>query len=247
VVVLHAMLLSARMFAVYFFAILGAAYLLQRPLKAVRIRTLLIIVLIVLGIVWAGATLRDGGRKKAETGLGYFHSDTQQYVRDTLMQGYFGADFNNALVYLNCKPMGEYVYTTMFRTVALKLGYTFTFNSCFPEMDSAYGTMNTVALWWEDLGWWAALVAIVVGAWLTFLYIAAREQQFPSAPLLFLISYPGVLSAIRINYFFLTIYVVPLLFLVTALSLRQFGLWTLSPVGGRRFQARRDRQSQAHA
>ena len=233
IVVTHALVLSARMMAIYFVAILAAAYLLQRPQKTLRLRGLAIGATLVLAIVWAGSTLRDGGRRVAYTGYSYLHPDTQRYVADTLMQGYFGADFNNTLVFLNCETMGSYIYTTMFRTIAYKFGVRFTLNDCFPEMDSVYGTMNALALWWEDMGWWATILAWIVGGWVSYLYVSATHRRDPTAAILFLISYPGIYSTIRINYFFLTIYIIPLLYVVGSLTLRRFVLWTTGPTRSR--------------
>lgn len=223
-VILHVVVLSARMFAVYFVAIVVAAYLLERPLQSIRVRYVISAAAFLLFLIWASATLRDGGWYVAENGGGYLHPDTQRYVRDTLMQGYFGADFNNALVFLNCAPTKQYVTSTMFATVWRKFGYTFVYpESCYPEDSSLFGTANTLALWWIDLGWYAGVFAILVGAFVSFTYRAARAQTFGFWTTVFLIAYPGVFSSIRINYFALTIFVLPVAYVAaTVVFLRLF-------------------------
>ena len=216
-VMLHAFVVSARMFAIHFIAIVVAAYLIERPPQAIRLRYVVGGVLFIALLIWSLATLRDGGSYIAQNGGGYLQAGTQRYVRDILMQGYFGADFNNTLVYLNCTPTKQYVTSTMFATVWRKFGYTLAYpSSCYPEDPSLFGTTNILALWWTDLGWCAALFAVMIGAFVSYTYSAAAAQTFGFWTALFLISYPGVLASIRMNYFALTIFVLPAALLTAA-------------------------------
>jgi hypothetical protein len=210
VATLHALLLSSRSYFLwYLMTVLGAYLLLRGQNKRVRARTVLLGFMLLVLIFWAGATLRDGGRYAYRTGANLFDADTQRYVWDVMVQGYLAADFNNAMVVLDSQPSMQFVSTTMFRKTG-STSYTE-----LPGWRGYFGTVNTLALWWFDLGWWSTLMALIVGAWLGYSYILARRSapQLGFLSLFYLISYAGVTSLVRLNYFALSYFVLPALFL----------------------------------
>jgi len=240
--VLHALIFAARMFPVYFVLIVFAAYLLVMP-NSHRLtwRNILKTVGFMGAIIWVGELLRGGLWYATNYGVGVFSAETQRHVIDLFVQGYFAADFNNALVLLDHNSSYQFFSTTMlgeflsgFDSYTLIHGWT-----------SAFGTVNVLGLWWYDWGLWAYGLSLIVGALLGVAYKVAEKAsgRISLVTLCFVIAYPGIWSLTRINYFFLTIFVIPVAFiavagiLVSLLRLRQAGFTGRNVVmGGDNFE-----------
>lgn len=208
-VLIHALFLAARMFFVYYLLTLLAGLLIFRFQKRkVSWKVVSIAFLILIGVAWTGELLRSGLYYSKSANLPLASLEVQSYVWQRLVQGYLAADFNNALVVLDCEPSLQMWYTTMLSFV---LENPHGYQEC-PDWESAYGTVNVLALWWFDWGYGAFIVAFVVGLALGVFY-RWRSYVFNLDPrgLFYLIAFPGLFSIIRINYFFLTIFVLPFL------------------------------------
>ena len=170
----HALILAARMFFVYFLlATIGAYLVVQGRVIRVKVKPVVLAVGALALVVWAGALLRDGLSYGRLTGRSIWSLDVQRYVWSIMVEGYLGADFNNALVLLDCPPAMALWSTTMFRELfGARAGY----DTC-PGWYSAYGTVNSFALWWFDWGWAAFGIAWFVG----FLLGAAYRVSFGMA------------------------------------------------------------------
>ncbi|HEY3374401.1 MAG TPA: hypothetical protein VGK02_04980 [Candidatus Aquicultor sp.] len=210
--VLHALLFSARMFPVYFISVVLASYLLSKP-DTFRLswRTILRTVGIIGVIIWTGELLRGGLWYATTTGFGLFSADTQKHILDLLIQGYFAADLNNALVLLGYDPSYQFLSTTLMGdTIGGFVGY-----SLNPYWTSSFGTVNVLGLWWFDWGIFAFAMSLIIGALLGIAYKVGERfsGDISLAALTFIIIYPGLWSITRINYYFLTIFVLPFVFL----------------------------------
>lgn len=208
----HAMILSARMFMLYFLSIVLAAYLLSQR-KGIFIKGHYVAAALILALlaIWGGETLRTGLYFSHQNMLSPFSFEAQQYVWLTLIQGYIASDFNNAMVILNNSPGMQLIATTGFKSfLDNPVGY-----HNLPDWVSAHGTVNILGLWWFDWGWFAPLVAITAGFWLGSTYALAKVGTLPAkwSTLFYLISFPAIFSAARINYFGQTIFILPLFFL----------------------------------
>jgi len=213
----HALLLVARMFFVYYVLVVVGAYILMRP-KDDHKRSKAIwggLALLVLAI-WLGETLRGGVYYAHAYATSPLSLDAQRYVRGRLIEGYLAADFNNAMVVLNCPPSMQFVTGTLFGVIAKAMGFTFYGYDQCPQWGSAFGTMNVLAIWWFDAGWFALTIALSIGALLGFSYKWASRNAHNAvfSRLFYLVAYPGLFSMARINYYGLTIFVLPVAFLV---------------------------------
>lgn len=206
-VLLHAIFLAARMFFVYYLLVVLAAYLTLRKVSAgLILRTFIILVV----LLWAGELFRGGAVFAKANELPLTSLEVQAYIWERLVQGYLAADFNNALIVMDCDPSMQLWSTTM---LAGPLGLQPTYDQC-PGWQSVYGTVNVLALWWHDWGWSALVLAFAMGFVFGALYkLRLAIRQLRPEGLYYFLAFPGLFSIIRINYFFLTIWVVPFLFL----------------------------------
>jgi hypothetical protein len=239
VVLAHALLLTARMFFVYYVTVLLAAFLLTREGDDPKLRRVIWRTLAALAVVvWLGETLREGANYGRLHDVSAFSPQAQAYVGSRLVEGYIGADFNNAMVLLASRPSMKLVSTAeVFRRVAEAAGLgvgTADFGS-LPQWKSSFATVNVLGLWWFDAGWLAAGIAVAVGWWLGGTYVVARRGigHLPFPALFFLISYPGLFSMTRVNYFGLTIFVAPFAFLMFV-----YFLWSLQTLASYHRQTR---------
>ena len=211
-VLLHSLFLAARMFFVYYSLVVLAAYMVYGSLlkkRRISLRSIFLIVLVLLMVVWLGELLRGGLAFAKLNSLPLLSAKVQTYIWDRLVQGYLAADFNNALIVLDCEPSMKLWSTTMFSG---PLGIQATYKQC-PYWESAYGTVNVLALWWYDWGWAALFIAFVKGFAIGFFYrLRTRLLELRPEGLYYLIVFPGIFAITRINYFFLTIFVIPFAF-----------------------------------
>jgi hypothetical protein len=211
----HAILFSARMFVVYYVAIIVAAYILNKPVSyRIRLRTVFKTTGFLAAIIWIGELLRGGLWYSTNNNIGLFTVQTQQYIIDRLVQGYFAADFNNAMVLLDYPPTYQFFSTTPFSHL---ISNVFDYSS-IPNWTSAFGTVNILGLLWFDSGVFTFAICLLGGAMLGVAYkVAMRSASNISfTSLIFIIAYPGIWSMIRINYFAGTIFIIPLVFLMLA-------------------------------
>lgn len=220
VMLFNALVLASRMhFIYYLFCITGAYLLFKRPSSGRFTKVVILTVIGFLLVVWLGETFRYGWMYATRIEQSVFSWDVQAYVLQVLVQGYFGSDINNAFALLNWEPSGQYFSSAIFfRTLLESVGYTYGpyYN---PYWESIFGTVNVLGLWWREVGWFALYICAFVGFYLGSIYQWAmyRTETLGWAVILFLISFPGVISLTRINYFGLSIFQVPLLCLILSI------------------------------
>jgi hypothetical protein len=223
-VILHGLLLTARMFVFYFGLIVFAAFIAQSASNVRRISAVVKIGLLLVAAVWVGETLRAGLAYSRSHGSTLTSWETQSYVGRFLLEAYIGNDFNNTMAILNCDPPRQWVYASNLRTLFERSGVEFVgFKAC-PDYNSRYGTMNVVAWWWFDFSWIAFVPCLALGGFLGVTYQLMTGVGKPiasGATLLYLIAYPGLASITRINYYALTIYVLPTVFLCVYLMFQR--------------------------
>lgn len=203
--VIHALLMSERMYFFYYISIVLAARLLLKGRQVKVLRVLFVVVSAVL-IAWVGETLRMGLNYAVKQGLPLPSVDVQSRVWRIIIQGYLASDLNNAFVLLDHEPSMGLLSTTAFRKLAQFPSY-----SEVPGWFSAFGTVNVLGLWWWDAGWFALPIAFTTGIWLGSLYRLARRGclRLSLGSLYYLVSYPGIFALLRINYYALTPFLVP--------------------------------------
>jgi hypothetical protein len=206
---LHSLVLSARMFFIYHLAALLAANVLMRP-RVPRLRTMTSVLIFLALLMWGGETLRGGALYATRNRVSLLAPATQRSVFTRLVVAYMASDYNNAMYILDGPPSMQYVSTTMFARVLSD-------PKPYP-LPGSFGTVNSLALWWYDSGWVAALVAFLAGGWMGFAYAAAVRQARTLGRMVpfFVVTYPGIFACTRVNYYAMTIFVAPTAFLIIA-------------------------------
>mgnify|MGYP000554335559 CR=1 FL=1 len=213
-VLLHSLLFAARMFFVYYIVVVFAGYAVlhfRRRLRRWILLAIIAMILLSLLVVWSGELLRSGLRYARHIGAPLWSTEVQRFVLRLLIQGYVAADLNNALIIFDCEPGGNGISTTLLgRLLAPGISYA---NS--PAWQSGYGTVNVLALWWFDVGWGACVLAPFMGWIIGWAYIIALRTLSDLHPLglYYMLMFPGLFAITRINFYFLSIFVLPALFL----------------------------------
>lgn len=218
VMLVHALLLAARMFLVYFSLTLLPAYLLLGKDRKRRGMVVVLLALFLTVGTWTGETLRAGRMYSRGRTDGLFSLATQKYVGTFLLEAYIGNDFNNTMAVMSCEPSYQVVYGTNLRSLATNLGLSLHgFESC-SEYNSRYGTMNVLAWWWFDLGWMSVFPAVFLGVFLGLTFNAActLHRGLSFVAIYYAIAFPGLVSITRINYYGLTIFLGSLALLTMA-------------------------------
>ncbi len=222
-VLLHAFLFVGRQAFVSMLLIIAGAFLYSGVKKSRTFWKMAAVLAVLLAfLVWMGETLRAGSYYAHDRNTGLFSAETQDYVLHRLVEGYFAADFNNALVLLSCESPRDWIGSTMWASPAAQFGYTSTDYATCSRWVSQFGTLNVVGSWWWDAEWWGLLFALACGLWLGASSAAALRSSGPPgfAAVVYLLTFPGVISLTRINYFGETIFVAPVLFMWAAWVLR---------------------------
>jgi len=220
IILFNALLLASRMqFVYYLFCFFGAYILIKKPSSIKFTRNVIICVIVFILLLWVGETLRYGLNYATKSGYPLFSMEVQKFVLQILTQAYFASDLNNAYILLNWKPTGQYFESAIFfRTILESFGYTYSsYNN--PDWESTFGTVNVLGLWWKEIGWYAIGICTLLGFYLGSIYQWAQSQvsQLSWSVIFFIISFPGVISLSRINYFGLPIFQIPFLYLVLIL------------------------------
>lgn len=208
ITLLHALVLSARMFFIYNLCAILGAYALVRP-DALKGKTLLRLLLFAVLLVWTGETIRGGLKYAVRHDTGVLSAEVQRNVLDRLVMAYLASDYNNAMLILHERPSMQFVSTSLFiRVLPRPQVY---------HLPGAFGTVNTLALWWYDTGWFGLVVAFLAGFWMGLSYAAALRQAARLGPIVpfFMLTYPGVFACTRINFFGNTIFIASLAYLLT--------------------------------
>jgi hypothetical protein len=215
------------MFIVYYFLILFGNFIIFSDSKIRRkiLKYFVIIVIILIISIFVGEYLRSGILYSKVTGNSIFSSETFNYVSNRLLLAYLSSDLNNAMIILDSKPSMQLVSTaSSIATIVKIFGINFRSYASLPLWTSMYGTVNIFGLWWWDWGWLTIFISFFCGIWSGSIYelMIANSNNISIESMLFLITYPGFFSLSRINYFGLSIYILPLLYLIVVYILKNF-------------------------
>ena len=132
------------------------------------------------------------------------------------LAAYFYSDINNAFVILGNQPE----YCLIFGGIPQIQEAIYSFfdldSSSFAylsEWKSSYGTVTVFGLWWLSAGWlsiaYIAIVAVAVGSVWRSVTQGSAQNVFGYTMLVLMLL--GLINNLRINYFFTTKFIVPLL------------------------------------
>lgn len=227
-VVLHSVLLAARMYFIYYSLTVIAVLIIEYRPNSKKFAKWLFLGIVGVGcIVFYGELLRYGWQYATISRMPLLSLEVFDKTLRYLMQAYFASDVNNAFVLLSSEPSLQMVSTgsPIFNSLLSGgLGIDVKGFSDLQLWKSGYGTVNIIGLWWYDWGYFSIMIASVLGICLGGLYTSTISKSGVSlspGTLLFVLSFPGFFAICRINYYLLTIYIIPVIYLAIMLLLKQ--------------------------
>jgi len=204
--------LSLVLFVVWF--VIYAKYKLSLK-KRIKIRTILLILLIVFSLAIFSEVLRFGVLNSVQKGIGLFSGENLFDVFRYFLCAYVAKNVNNAMIILDSKPTygmfstgSQLIYNFILRTVSPSSFTPATYIG-------PHGTVDFIGLIWIDWGLGSFVILPFIGFFVGLAYrnfISSSKDLFWDV--LYAIIYPGLFSNIRINYFFLHMFIYPFLALV---------------------------------
>ena len=211
VLLTNAILFAQRQILIVFFIVILLFYLRLRGYLEKRISFLKIIVFISLlfGIILLTELLRYGMFNAFRKNIELFSFENIADVIKYLLTAYFAKDVNNALIALASEP--TYNFFSTGSKLLYKIILIFKEEQPFiPIVDPGpHGTVNFLALLWIDFGYLAFFLLPLLGFLIGMsynLYMNIKGDNFISL-FLYSIVFAGILSGIRINFFFLNIFI----------------------------------------
>jgi hypothetical protein len=218
-VLIHSILFAARMFFIYFLLIIiGILILEYRPNSIRFLKILLALILLGSSTIVIGELLRYGWQYAVSHEKQFYSFEVINTTVQYLLQAYIASDLNNAMVIFASDPSYQMVSTAQFFKMFISPFFALEFYEygSLPLWTSKHGTVNVLGLWWFDWGWASFIIAFFIGFFLGMIYqivIKKGTLRVSFSTLFFLIGYPGFFSISRMNYYGLSIYILPLSYL----------------------------------
>jgi len=212
----RAIYLSQRVFVVYYVTVVfGVAVLRGIP---IRLRTAFVGLSFIVVILLVGQLLRAGVNYSIAHEVPLWSAEVIRFCLEMVATAYFASDINNALILLDYEPSMQLISTGVSTANLLRtlIGIKFVSYSAYvPNFTSSYGTVHFIGLWWFDFGWLAVAVAFLIGSGLGWLYrrVSLSKGHELFYVLLYSLCIPGVYAMCRVNFFFLSIFLLPMSFL----------------------------------
>lgn len=190
--------------------------------KRISIKLILSLVILLLFLIVFSEILRFGVLNATRRDIGLFSLENISDVIKYILVAYLGKNVNNAMIIFDSNPT-----YSMFGTGSRLIYSIIEKIVSPPQFTPSYylgphGTVDFTALIWEDWGWGGLIVVSLIGFLIGFsykLYLITKTSFFWN--LLYSIVYPGIFSCIRINYFFLNVFIYPFTILMFSWVIEQ--------------------------
>lgn len=183
--------------------------------RRISIKLILLLMILLLFSIVLSEILRFGVLNSKKKNIGLFSLENTSDVVKYLLVAYLGKNVNNAMIIFDSKPSysmfgtgSRLIYGIIKRVVSPP---QFTPSSYL----GPHGTVDFTGLIWQDWGWGGLVLISLIGFLIGFtykIYIITKTSFFWN--LLYSIVYPAIFSNIRINYFFLNIFIYPFIVLM---------------------------------
>lgn len=132
-----------------------------------------------------------------------------------LLTAYIGSDVNNSLIYYDSTPSYRLMYSgsPLIYNAINQLGY---FNNNFMTIVpiERHGTINFLALLWNEWGYFAISWILIIGFFIGYSYYQGIKLKNHFWLVVYLILLPAIVFSMRQNYFFQMYIYLPLLVLM---------------------------------
>uniref|UniRef100_A0A7V4NGG7 Oligosaccharide repeat unit polymerase n=1 Tax=Fervidobacterium pennivorans TaxID=93466 RepID=A0A7V4NGG7_FERPE len=183
----------------------------HKRISAVKIFLVLALIIIALLV---SEILRFGVLNAHRKALSLFSWENMMDTCTYILNAYVGKNVNNCMIYLDSSP--SYGMFSTGSRVFYKPIYGFFQPSqhILVTEPGPHGTLDFIGLLWIDWGLGAPIVIAFLGFFIGLGYAMYRNHNSIYWDLCYAIIYPGVVSSVRINYFFLNIFIYPLLMIL---------------------------------
>jgi len=171
--------------------------------RHIRLSTILSVGFAIILFVWLGQTFRTGSIIAFETAKSPFSLAVQAEVWAELIEKYLPGEMNSALIMMTNIPDVErnWLYGTMFHR----------FGDVASPDDGYFNTINSLGIWYWQFFYASPLIALIIGYFLGRIHTLAAGAGYKLgwANTLFFVALPGIPYMLRVNYFFLSSFIIP--------------------------------------
>ncbi|MGF6348660.1 oligosaccharide repeat unit polymerase [Variovorax sp. W2I14] len=194
---------SNRIAVINFMLVSAVVYVyLRRP--RLRVGRVITAILAVLIVYWIGSLMRDGLVFADENNLSVLDPQVFLYIFKVFLEKYSVGELNNAFVIMEyVADPRNFAYATMFQRY---------FPADAPLRN--INTLNVIGIWYWQFGFLLALVValgfgFIVGALYRKSMHFANTRDISAFKLFYVLFYIGIFNILRVNYYFLQIFLVP--------------------------------------
>lgn len=185
--------------------------------KILRIKYLLTSVFLLFIFVYITELLRYGLWNSYTKNIDLISYENLRDVFIYLMVAYLSKDVNNALIAFSSEPVYS-LFSTGSKLFYSIVEFFFGELKYQPIIDSGpHGTVNFLALIWIDWGYFSTIILFILGVYLGFLYKFYLKTNKFLFIFLYALSFCGIISSIRINFFFLNSFIYNLILVLLIL------------------------------
>jgi len=174
--------------------------------KKISVKKLLLILFLLFFLIIFSELFRFGVWNSSIKNISLFSIANINDVTNYIMVAYIGKNVNNAMIFLDSKPTYSMSYagSGLFDPIINFLGP----EDFIPIHDiGPHGTVDFIGLLWIGWGWFSIIVLALLGFLIGFAYKRFILFNTLRSDLLYAIIFPGIISIIRINYFFLNLFI----------------------------------------
>ena len=177
------------------------------------VKIFLVLALIIIALL-VSEILRFGVLNAQRKALPLFSWENMIDTWTYILNAYVGKNVNNCMIYLDSSPSYG-MFSTGSRVFYNPIyGFFQPSQHILVTEPGPHGTLDFIGLLWIDWGLGAPIVIAFLGFFIGLGYSMYRNHNSIYWDLYYAITYPGVVSNIRINYFFLNIFIYPLLMIL---------------------------------
>lgn len=199
--------------------------------RKIKVRIIIALIFGLLVVIILSEIFRFGVLNSSKKGISLFSIENVIDVSKYLLVAYISKNVNNAMIALD----SDSVYSPFFtgsRIFYLIFSGIFGTQEYYPVIDPGpHGTLDFMALIWIDWGWLSPIFLCAIGVIIGLAYRMFISSNYVFWDILYAIIYPGILANLRINYFFLNMFIYPLFITLV--------LWILNETLGKRVKIRR--------
>jgi oligosaccharide repeat unit polymerase len=229
ILLINAIFLSQRQTFLLYILLLILIYIgtKGRVYKRIKLYKILLLALTFFIFLVLAEMFRFGMFNSFRKDIDLFSTENIIDVTKYLLTAYFAKDVNNALIALSSEP--TYNLFSNGSKLIYKIILTFLDESQYtPIVDPGpYGTVNFLALLWIDWGIVSPFILLYIGLFVGFSYKTFLKERHFLSNFTFGLFFIGIFASLRVNYFFLNIFMYNIILILFSLLMYKFYIMLL--------------------